>query len=257
MQLDRTVVGDNFNPEVGFLRRTQFRSNFGSVRFSPRPTRNRTIRQYSYDANVDYVTNNQNRLESRGLTASARVELQNSDAFQLTYFREHELLRRPFQAATGITVPVGRYSFHHTRASWTPGQQHRLSGGLAVDLGQFYDGTRKTASANARLGITNQFGIEPNISVNWLARGGADAAVRVLGARATYTITPRMFVAALIQHSSTSRSMATNWRFRWEYQPGSELFVVYSDAHDTSALAGLESLQNRGLVVKVNKLFRF
>ena len=256
-QLDRTVVGDSFNPEVGFLRRSRFRSNFGSVRFSPRPARNQTIRQFFYDASVDYVTNNQNRLESRGVTASARVELQNSDAFQLTYLREYELPRRPFQAAPGITVPVGRYSFQHARASWTPGQQHRLSGVLAVDLGQFYDGTRRTASANARLGITNQFGIEPNISVNWLGRAGTATTVRVIGARTTFTMTPRMFVAALIQQSSTSRSLATNFRFRWEYQPGSELFIVYSDADDTAALAGLESLQNRGLVVKVNKLFRF
>jgi hypothetical protein len=39
--------------------------------------------------------------------------------------------------------------------------------------------------------------------------------------------------------------------------PGSELFVVYSDAHDTSDTFARYDLQNRGLVVKVNKLFRF
>ena len=166
--------------------------------------------------------------------------------------RRAEHLDRP-----GITVPVGRYGFQHAVASWTPGQQHRLSGVLAVDVGQFYDGTRQTASVNARLGITNQFGIEPNISLNWLSRGSARATVRVAGARATYTMTPRMFVAILVQHSTTSRSLAANLRFRWEYQPGSELFVVYSDAHDTSDTLGRYQLQNRGVVVKFNKLFRF
>ena len=35
-------------------------------------------------------------------------------------------------------------------------------------------------------------------------------------------------------YSSSIRSLAANLRFRWEYEPGSELFVVYSDAHDTS-----------------------
>ncbi len=76
-----------------------------------------------------------------------------------------------------------------------------------MDVGQFYDGTRQTASVNARLGITDQFGVEPNISLNWLARLGARATVRVAGARATYTVTPRMFVAALLQHSSMGRSI--------------------------------------------------
>lgn len=257
LQLDRTVVGDGFNPEVGFLRRSQFRSNYGSLRFSPRPRQNATIRQYFYESTLDYTTNNRNQLESRTITASARADRQNSDSFQLTYFNESELLRRPFAPGPGIVVPVGRYAFQHAGASWTPGQQHRLSGVLAVDVGQFYDGTRQTASVNARLGITDQFGIEPNISLNWLARAGARATVRVAGARATYTMTPRMFIAVLVQHSSTTRSLAANLRFRWEYQPGSEFFVVYSDAHDTSGMLGPYALQNRGVVVKFNKLFRF
>ncbi|MCC6991742.1 MAG: hypothetical protein IT181_22260, partial [Acidobacteria bacterium] len=94
-------------------------------------------------------------------------------------------------------------------------------------------------------------------SLNWLQRGGTRATLRVAGARATFTMTPRMFVALLVQHSSASRSLAANLRFRWEYEPGSEFFVVYSDAHDTSDTLGRFGLQTRGVVVKFNKLFRF
>ena len=73
----------------------------------------------------------------------------------------------------------------------------------------------------------------------------------------TFTLTPRMFVAALLQYASSSNSFTTNFRFRWEYQPGSELFVVYTDGHDTLAPSGQSSLQTRGFVVKINKLVRF
>ena len=45
-------------------------------------------------------------------------------------------------------------------------------------------------------------------------------------------------------------------RFRWEYRPGSELFVVYTDERDTLK-PGYPELQNRALVVKFNRLFRF
>jgi len=256
-QLDRTVVGDNFNPEVGFLRRSRFKSNFAAARFSPRPKRNATIRQFFYESNVDYTTDNQGRLETRSWVTSGRVELQNSDGFQAAYYREHERLPRALTPATGLIIPPGAYSFHYMRASWTPGQQHRLSGVIAVDVGEYYDGTRQTASVNARFGATNQFGVEPNISLNWLQRGGAEATVMVVGARTTYTMTPRMFVAALIQYASSSRSLVSNLRFRWEYQPGSELFVVYSDSHDPDPLNSAPSLQNRGLVIKLNKLLRF
>ena len=72
----------------------------------------------------------------------------------------------------------------------------------------------------------------------------------------TYTFTPRMFVAALVQYNSSNNSLSSNLRLRWEYSPGSELFVVYTDQRDTT-LRGHPILQNRAFTVKVNRLFRF
>jgi hypothetical protein len=42
----------------------------------------------------------------------------------------------------------------------------------------------------------------------------------------------------------------------WEYQPGSELFVVYNEQRDTLARR-FPGLENRAFVVKINRLFRF
>ena len=65
-----------------------------------------------------------------------------------------------------------------------------------------------------------------------------------------------MFASALVQYQSSTDSVSTNARFRWEYQPGSELFVVYSDGRNTTG-PGFASLDNRSIVVKATKLFRF
>jgi hypothetical protein len=43
---------------------------------------------------------------------------------------------------------------------------------------------------------------------------------------------------------------------RWEYGPGSDLYVVYSDGRDTTA-AGFPNLQNRSFAIKATRLFRF
>ena len=73
------------------------------------------------------------------------------------------------------------------------------------------------------------------------------------GTRATYTVTPQMFSSALVQYNTGARSVSANVRFRWEYRPGSELFVVYNEQRDTGAVSFPE-LQNRALIVKVNRL---
>ena len=65
-----------------------------------------------------------------------------------------------------------------------------------------------------------------------------------------------MFFSGLAQFNSSNDSLSSNLRFRWEYQPGSELFVVYTDQRDTT-LRGAPVLENRAFIVKVNRLFRF
>jgi hypothetical protein len=67
---------------------------------------------------------------------------------------------------------------------------------------------------------------------------------------------PLMFASALVQYNSTTRRTSANVRLRWEYRPGSELFVVYNEERDTLA-HGFPDLQNRALIVKANRLFRF
>jgi hypothetical protein len=64
-----------------------------------------------------------------------------------------------------------------------------------------------------------------------------------------------VFVSALVQYNSANNTFSTNARLRWEYQPGSELFVVYSDGRDTQG-KGYPALVNRAFIVKVTKLFR-
>jgi hypothetical protein len=65
-----------------------------------------------------------------------------------------------------------------------------------------------------------------------------------------------MFVSALIQYNSGIRTVATNARLRWEYRPGSELFVVYNDERNTLE-PGFPNLFTRSIIVKVNRLFRY
>jgi hypothetical protein len=65
-----------------------------------------------------------------------------------------------------------------------------------------------------------------------------------------------MFSGARVQYSSSEHTFSSNLRFRWEYSPGSELFVVYTDEHDTLG-PRTPVLKNRAFVVKLNRLLRF
>ena len=104
--------------------------------------------------------------------------------------------------------------------------------------------------------MSSQLAIEPIVSANWVTLPWGDFTSTVVSGRNTYTLTPRMFVSALFQYNSSTHALSTNARLRWEYQAGSELFVVYSDGRDTVP-KGFPRLMNRAFIIKINRLFRF
>jgi hypothetical protein len=253
---DRIVVDPNFNPEVGFQRRLNFRKTTAAARFSPRPTASRFVRKYYYEASLDYITNDRNVLETRTALGTYRIELQNSDLLSVIYSQNYEFLAAPFQISDAVRIPVGRYAFQNVSAVYNPGQQHRVSGSGSFDVGSFYGGRKTTAAFRGRASATPKLAVEPNISLNWIDLPQGAFTNTVLGARTLYTTTPRMFLTALVQYSSSTTSLSGNVRFRWEYQPGSELFVVYTEGRDTLPVRGIP-LETRGFVVKINRLLRF
>ncbi|MBI4887834.1 MAG: carbohydrate binding family 9 domain-containing protein [Acidobacteria bacterium] len=256
MNLEHLTVGDAFNPEVGFLRRESFRRTYGQGRVSRRPRASRLARKVSAEGSLDYITDPGGRLESREAQASTRVEFNSGGFWSMDYTRNYELIREPFEIAKGIAIRPGGYSFEGIQTQYYMSPQRKLTGRINGSIGSFYDGTRTEVGYNGRVEINSQFAIEPRISLNWIDLSVGRFSTRLLGSRATFAVNTRMAASALVQYNSSSRAMSSNVRLRWEYRPGSDLFVVYSDGRE---LAGTRfaPLQNQSFVVKVTRLFRF
>ena len=111
--------------------------------------------------------------------------------------------------------------------------------------------------AAPRIELTDRFSVEPAISLNWVDIPQGTFVAKVITTRLIYTFNPRMFTSALLQYNSTSHTFSTNARLRWEYRPGSEMFVVYTDDYNTEELRpNVPALRNRAFVIKINRLFR-
>ena len=256
LQVERLVVGADFNPEVGFLRRDDFERSFASVRFSPRPRSIAAIRKVSYSARLDYITDRAGVLETREAQGRLGIEFESSDNVDVTYTQSYELLTEPFPIAPDVTIPIGGYSFQDVSASFRFGRQRRVSGTLSARHGSFLSGDRTSVGATGgRVEVTPQLSVEPGVSINWIDLPEGRFTTRLVTARTTYTVTPLMFVSALVQVNSSNDSLGANIRLRWEYQPGSELFVVFNEQHNTVDRS--PALANRAFIVKINRLFTF
>ena len=253
---ERLVVGRDFNPEIGFVRREAFERSLGVFRFSPRPARRGMIRKLYYEASLDYISSREGVLQTRDGQAAFKMEFNNGDYWQLETNRTFEALDVPFEVARGVRIPVGSYSFQQVTGSYTFGPQRPISGTATARHGSFYDGTLDELTWSGRWEFSPQFYTEPRVSWNRVDTPWGSGNTNLVSSRLTYTLTPRMFVSALVQYQSRTDSVATNARFRWEYLPGSELFVVYSDGRTTLS-RGIPDVENRSFVVKVTRLLQF
>jgi hypothetical protein len=257
VQLEQVAIGEHFNPEVGFVRRPDMRRSHAQLRFSPRPSRMPSIRRFRYQVGSTYVENGRRLVESREHEGRFQIEFQNGDEFTATYTDIYELLPSPFPIADGIVLPAGGYDYRNGQVGFELGRQRRVSGQLSLEYGTFYNGRRTGFTVSqGRVSLTNPLSVEPTYSLNKVELEQGDFTTNLFGARVTYTMTPLMFMSALIQYNSAAGSISTNARLRWEYRPGSELFVVYNDERNTLT-PGFPTLDNRAFIVKVNRLFRF
>ena len=261
VEVDHLLVEDNFVPEVGFVRRDDFRRTFVSGRFSPRPAAIESVRRFVFQTSLDYtLTADTNVLETRQNQLRVATEFENSDQLRVDLTRSYELLENLFEIADGVAIPVGGYTFSDVSLSYQLGAQRRTSGSFSVQRGAFFSGDITAVGfTRGRLVLTPQLSVEPGISINWVDLPEGSFTTNLVTTRVNYTFTPRMFFSGLLQYNSSNDTLTSNLRLRWEYQPGSELFVVYTEDRDTATLdpRRFSQTRNHGFVVKFNKLFRY
>ena len=253
------LVERNFLPDVGFVRRDNFRQSTLQWRISPRPDID-AIRQFRTGGNLDYtLTADTSELETRRFILGGEAEFENGDRLTFTRMDNYELLREPFSPAKDVTLPIGGYDFTEYSLTYLLGQQHRANGQVAVRRGGYFNGGITSVDfTSGYVELTRHLSIEPTVSFNWIDLPQGSFRTDLTVARVNYTFTPRMFFAGLVQYNSSTDTVGANLRFRWEYSPGSELFVVYTEDRDTLGLRPDRTtfLRNRGVVIKINRLFR-
>jgi hypothetical protein len=254
---EHLMVGDRFDPQVGYVRRVGFQHEFLQARFSPRPKHSTRIRKFTYQGTFDYYTNaDRTELQNRQWTGNFAIEFLNSNQMSAVYKADYELLPADFTISPGVVVPAGGYNYRTAQLSYSVGQQRMVSGRLTVSRGSFYGGTKTEATYSGRIAPSARFAAEPSVTLNWVDLPGGHFNVRLVNARFIVTPSALMLLSSLVQYNAISHSLSSSLRLRWEYSPGSELFVVYAEGRDT-AVRGVPEVLNRSFAVKVTRLVRF
>jgi hypothetical protein len=243
-------IGARFNPEMGFVTRTDVRATKAKAAWTPRP-RWRGVRQMFLQGDVEYYENHDGRMESRSQQFSASVSRQDSSSVRFGASREYDFLSVPFTTA-GTQLPVGGYSWTSYSAGFNSNQAKRVYGSVSAEAGGYYNGDRQAirAAVNFQVGRTLLF--EPNYTKNWITLPGQPTYVtNTLNFRVSQSFSPDLFVKAFMQYNDERRTASFNLLFWYIYKPGSDLYIVYNEGRETDLPDRWSRPRNRSLALKM------
>lgn len=254
LSLSWTEVAEDFNPEVGFLRREAYRSPSMFALKRIRPQRSRfAIHEFRPHMSYDYYDNLDGFKVSSRLHLHVPIEWKNGAEFAPAVNFVHEGLLEPFEIFDGIYIPVGSYDNSELQFYAFSNQAAPLSFSLSGTIGGFYSGDRVALEPSMLWRLGQRFTSEWSWSRNDVKLPTGDFVTNLGRVRLSYTLSGKSSLQALFQYNDVSGIWSTNLRYSWLRTANTGLFIVYNDSRGFGVFNGEQP--NRSVLIKYSHIF--
>lgn len=247
-------VGEDFNPEVGFLGRSGYRYYEAAV-FHTMPVKHRLLRYWLPHANYRGYYGFDGNIQSDQIHIDlGQAELNNGGDIgpELNVFRER--LTQPFDIARGVTLPVGEYQWTSLGFDFATNPSAPVSYLTRLEAGPFYNGTRYGAASTLTF-RGSALTASLLVDYNTVQLDQGDFIRSLIGIRLGYFFTPRIFIQSLVQYNNQAEVFSANIRFGWLNTAGTGLFVVLNTAENATGLFTWDRAITRSFLIKFTRQF--
>ena len=244
--------GEDFNPEVGFLRRTGFRKLDFGVNNTTRPNGFFKYQELTPHMSFTRFWNFDGVMETSFLHLHFQGEFEDSSSAGVTYNIRSEAVFEEF-AVSDIPIAPGRYDFTEIQYSYNSDRSAPFSFGMRVKVAGFFSGDIVTLrpSINAHYGET--FNLSLSYSRNDIDLPNGSVVTNLTSVRAAYNFSPRLFVQTLLQHNDSADIWSVNFRVGWLQDANTGLFFVYNETEGLGDV--VPSFAGRSIILKYSYLF--
>jgi hypothetical protein len=248
-------IGENYNPEVGFVPRNNVFRLEPSVEFAFFPNSDLINNHKLLIYNNTYTSKDFGQLLDRTVELSYLANFQNSAQF--SFWTNHTFTRLyfPFDP-TGLNVsplPIGEYDYATVGTMVNTNFREPFSVSLLSTYGEYFNGTRLLYNGSAT------FRFQPNGSISAFIEQNhinlpdpyESALLTLMRLSVEYSPSKEVFVNAFTQYVSQTDFMNLNVRVQWRFAPMSDVFFVYTDTFRAKNV----SIITRGIALRLNYWF--
>ena len=247
-------VGENFNPEVGFVNRSGGYENLSvrtlrRIRFAPDSSLLELRPHFSYTVYDD----------PQGFRESGFLHVDNHTEWKSGYEVHTGVnfvtkgLQDPFEIYEGVVIPAGTYRNTEAQLVAMTDDSQWLSARITAHIGGFYSGDRVSLSPTVQMRLGEKFVSELGWRQNDVDLPEGDFTTNIGLLRMAWSFTPQVVMEALFQYNDVDDLLSTNLRFSWLRQASTGLYVVFNDIKGYDAFTGEQP--DRNLTVKYTHMF--
>ena len=246
-------VGAEFNPEVGFLGRSDYRRFNGFFMRRFRPKGQGRIKEIGPRVFYDSYWDFDGFQETMRWSPGGELEFRSGARISLSTGGSLEALKSPFEIFPGIIIPPGRYSNNGSSMFFNTNRGRAVSLGGRIQQSGFFSGDQFSFGPSLNIRLGEYLSSEISWSHNDIDLAEGAFKTNLGRARVTFAFSTQLLLQALFQYNDVTDTVSTNLRFSWLGQANTGLFVVYNEVSEFGALAAAEP--NRSIIIKYSRLF--
>jgi len=252
---DFVKVGEDFNPEVGFINRSGgYRNYAANIMRRYRPDNSRIgLLEIRPHASYSGYWNLNDFQETGFLHIDNHLVWKNGYEFHTAVNFTTEGLLLPYEISEGIIVPPGTYRNSEVALYGQTNEGAWISFSANLTVGGFYSGDRVRFTPSMRMRLGEHFTSELSWIQNNVDLPQGDFTTQVGRLRLSYSFTPQITLEALLQYNNVDDFFSTNLRFSWLRKANTGLFIVFNDIKGYDRFTGEQP--NRNVIVKYTYMF--
>src|SRR5690348_8877871 len=238
--VEKRRIGPNFNPEVGFIERTDSNQTFGDVTFKARPKIS-GVRELQFEGFILHAPDTHGHVSTQEWQGTFRAELNNgsytdddiADVFTQT-------ITTPLHIYKSVFIPIGLYHFARHQFTYGSPQDRRFTYNFFERFGGYYGGTLNEFRVRGNYRPTQKFSLAA--SQTWdrfvLPIPSGNFSVVLASLQGNYSFNRFLTFTSLVQvDTSNNQAVSANLRLRYNYRPDSDLYIVYNVGTQFASLA--------------------
>jgi len=230
------TVQKDFNPEIGFLRRQNYKMIYSEVVISPRPKFIPWIRQMEFkpiEINY-YMTDDTNQMESVYMEwLPLGFGTKSGEWFEYNITRNYDRLDHDFEIFEVVEIPMGDYWYTRQAVEFSTFRGRKISFGSDLSWGDYYSGSRTGVESDISFNVNKHLNLAVDYEWNKLNFDRRIFTTKELGARIEYAFTTKLYTSFFGQWNNEDNEILLNLRLNWIPKIGSDFYLVINQKIST------------------------